>query len=169
MAVSGMAAAAAAAVAVSALPTQAATKAPKKIIKDLGMPWEKAFGYAQGVQVGETIYISGQLSHDDKGKMVAPAPLDANGKITDFSNMGPQMEQAYANVAKMLSLYGLTMDNVVQEVVYVLDMDAAFKVGAPIRKKSFNSEKPEIASTILVTPRLAFPDQLIEISVIAVA
>ena len=135
---------------------------PKKTIKNLGVPWERSFGYVQGVQVGNTIYISGQLSHDDHGTLVAPAPIDANGEVTDFANMGPQMIQAYANCAKMLALYGLTMDHVVQEVVYVLDMDAAFEVGAAIRKKVFGLEQPELASTILETNRLGFREQLIE-------
>jgi enamine deaminase RidA (YjgF/YER057c/UK114 family) len=141
----------------------------KKVIKNLGVPWEKGFGYVQGVQVADTVFISGQLSHDDNGNLVAPAPVDADGRVTDFSNMGAQMQQTYANCAKMLSLFGLTMDNVVQEVVYVLNMQAAFDVGTPIRKKAFNSEQPEITSTILETPRLAFPEQLIEISMIAMA
>ncbi len=38
----------------------------------LSMPWEKEFGYAQGVKVGDTIYILGQFSHDHKGNLVHP-------------------------------------------------------------------------------------------------
>lgn len=34
------------------------------------MPWEKEYGYAQAVQVGDTIYVSVQVSHDDKGNIV---------------------------------------------------------------------------------------------------
>jgi enamine deaminase RidA (YjgF/YER057c/UK114 family) len=30
-----------------------------------GMPQEKEYGYAQVVKVGDTIYASGQVSHDD--------------------------------------------------------------------------------------------------------
>ena len=41
-----------------------------------GVPWEDAYGYAQAIKVGDTIYVSGQLSHDDKGIMIAPAALD---------------------------------------------------------------------------------------------
>ena len=141
----------------------------QKNIKNLSVPWERGFGYVQGIQVGSSIYISGQLSHDDDGNMVAPAAVDAMGKVTDFSNMGRQMEQTYANCAKMLAFYGLTMDNVVQEVVYVLDMDSAFEAGPPIRKRAFNSEQPVVTSTLVATPRLAFREQLIEISMIAVA
>jgi enamine deaminase RidA (YjgF/YER057c/UK114 family) len=137
-----------------------------KEVVDLGMPWEEQHGYAQAVKVGDTVWISGQLSHDDAGNMVAPALLDQAGKITDHGNMRPQMAQSYANIAKVLAGYGLTMDNIVEEVVYVTDMDAAFAVAGEVRREAYGG-KPVVASTILVTPRLAFPDQLIEIKVIA--
>jgi enamine deaminase RidA (YjgF/YER057c/UK114 family) len=137
-----------------------------KEVANLGMPWEEQYGYAQAVKVGDTIYVSGQLSHDDQGKMVAPAPLDDQGKITDHGNMGPQMAQAYVNLKKVLADYGASLDNVVEEVLYVTDMDAAFAVAGEVRKQAYGG-RPVVASTILVTPRLAFPDQLIEIKVIA--
>ncbi len=58
------------------------------------------------------------------------------------------------------------MGNVVEEVVYVTDMDAAFAVAGPVRHEAYGGT-PTVASTILVTPRLAFPPQLIEIKFIA--
>lgn len=133
----------------------------------LGMAWEEEYGYAQAVKVGDTIYVSGQLSHDEKGNFVAPAPLDDQGRIRDHSNMGSQMLQAYANAKEVLRRYGATLDNVVEEVLYVTDMDAAFAVAGPVRKEAYGSEKPEVASTILVTPRLALPPQLVEIKLVA--
>ena len=36
----------------------------------LGMPWEKEYGYVQAVKVGDTMYVSGQVAHDDNGKIV---------------------------------------------------------------------------------------------------
>ena len=42
----------------------------------LGMPWEQSYGYAQAVRVGDTIWVSGQLSHDNEGNIVGPAPVD---------------------------------------------------------------------------------------------
>lgn len=134
-----------------------------KEAKGLGMPWEAEYGYAQAVKLGDTIYVSGQLSHDDEGNMVAPAPLDGSGRILDHSNMAEQMRQTYENAKKVLSQYGATLDNVVEEVLYVTDMDAAFAVAGSVRKEAYGSEKPQVASTILVTPRLALPPQLIEI------
>jgi enamine deaminase RidA (YjgF/YER057c/UK114 family) len=157
-------------VAVSALATSAAAQGGKieKEVASLGMPWEEQYGYVQAVKVGDTIYVSGQLSHDDQGNMVAPAPLDPAGKITDHGNMGAQMAQSYANIEKVLADFGATMDDIVEEVVFVTDMDAAFAVAGKVRREAFGG-RPVVASTILVTPRLAFPDQLIEIKVIAKA
>jgi enamine deaminase RidA (YjgF/YER057c/UK114 family) len=130
------------------------------------MPWEDQYGYAQAVKVGDTIYVSGQLSHDDEGNMIAPAPLDPAGSIADHGNMGPQMAQSYANITKVLAGFGATMDDIVEEVVYVTDMDAAFAVAGEVRAAAYGG-RPVVASTILVTPRLALPEQLIEIKVIA--
>jgi enamine deaminase RidA (YjgF/YER057c/UK114 family) len=151
--------------ALGASPAAAQGKVAKEVA-NLGMPWEEQYGYAQAVKVGDTIYVSGQLSHDDQGSMVAPAPLDPAGRIVDHGNMGAQMAQSYANIQKVLANFGATMDDVVEEVVYVTDMDAAFAVAGAVRKEAYGAA-PVVASTILVTPRLAFPDQLIEIKVIA--
>jgi enamine deaminase RidA (YjgF/YER057c/UK114 family) len=49
-----------------------------KEVANLGMPWEEQYGYAQAVKVGNTLDISGQLSHD-QGKMVAPAAAVLTG------------------------------------------------------------------------------------------
>jgi enamine deaminase RidA (YjgF/YER057c/UK114 family) len=161
-------AAAGAGIAVAALgaPPAAAQNKVNKEVANLGMPWEDQYGYVQAVKIGDTIYVSGQLSHDDAGNMVAPAPLDQAGRIADHGNMGPQMAQSYANIEQVLASFGATMDAVVEEVVYVTDMDAAFAVAGEVRAAAYGG-RPVVASTILVTPRLAFADQLIEIKVIA--
>ena len=139
----------------------------RKDVKGFGMPWEDQFGYAQALKVDDTIYLSGQLSHDEQGNIVGAAPLDESGKIRDHSNMETQMRQTYANAKKILSEFGASLDNVVEEVLYVTDMDEAMGIAGPVRKEAYGSEKPEVASTILVTSRLAFPTQLIEIKFIA--
>jgi enamine deaminase RidA (YjgF/YER057c/UK114 family) len=138
-----------------------------KDVKGFGMPWEDTYGYAQAVKVDDTIYVSGQLSHDEQGNMVGAAPLDDSGRIRDHSNMETQMRQTYVNAKKILSQFGATLDNVVEEVLYVTDMDTAFAAAGPIRKEVYGSKKPAVASTILETPRLALPTQLIEIKFIA--
>src|SRR5262245_15846748 len=134
-----------------------------KDARGLGMPWEDLYGYAQAIRVGDTIYVSGQLSHDDEGNIVGPAPLNEKGEILDHSNMETQMRQTYANAGKILGRYGATLQNVVEEVLYVTDMGAAFSAAGPVRKKAYGSERPAVASTIVTTSRLALPTQLIEI------
>ena len=121
-----------------------------KEAKTLGMTWEKEYGYSQAVKVGDTIYLSGQVSHDDKGNIVGEGDMEA------------QMRQAYANVEKVLLQYGATIDNIVDEVLFVTDMDAAFPARVNCRQKVF-SGSPVVASTIVQIQRLAFPQLMVEI------
>ena len=125
-----------------------------KETKSLGMPWEKEYGYAQAVKVGDTIYLSGQVSHDDRGNIVG------------LRDMEVQMRQAYTNIQKVLAQYGATMDNVVDEVLFVTDMDTAFAAAVKCRREVF-SGTPVVASTIVQIQRLAFPELLIEIRCVA--
>ena len=71
-----------------------------------GVPWEDAYGYAQAIKVGDTIHVSGQLSHDEKGNLIAPASLDESGKPAEFSMMEQQMRATYANAVKLLARFG---------------------------------------------------------------
>lgn len=125
-----------------------------KETKSLGMPWEEKYGYSQSVKVGDTIYFSGQVSHDD------------NGKIVGHGDMESQMLQAYENIKKLLLQYGSTLDNLVDEILFVTDMESAFTAAVNVRKKVF-SGKPVIASTIVQIERLAFPELMIEIRCVA--
>lgn len=133
-----------------------------------GVPWEEAYGYAQAVQVGNDIYVSGQLSHDSNGQLVAPAKLDASGKPADFSTMEAQMRTTYENLATLLAQFGATLDNVVEETLYVLDVDAAFAAAGKVRKAAYGTERPQCASNLIGVSRLAMPPQLIEIACKAV-
>ncbi len=130
---------------------------------NFGVPWETSFGYVQAVKRDRWIYVSGQLSHDDSGRLVAPAPVDAAGHVTDFSNMEAQIRQAYANMAKVLAHFAARPSDIVEEVLYVLDVDAAFAVAGPVRKQFYGEALPAVACTMLGTTRLAFPAQLVEI------
>ena len=126
-----------------------------KETKSLGMPWEKEYGYAQAVKVGDTIWLSGQVSHDDRGNIVGLRDMEA------------QMRQAYTNIQKLLAQYGATIDNVVDEVLFVTDMDAAFAAAVKCRPEIFSGTTPIVASTIVQIQRLAFPELLIEIRCVA--
>ena len=101
-----------------------------------GVPAEDDYGYAQAIKIGNTIHVSGQLSQDDKGTMIAPAALDESGKPADFSMMAEQMRVTYANAAKILAHFGATLDHVVEETLYVIDVDEAFAVAGKVRKEA---------------------------------
>ena len=120
----------------------------------LGMPWEKEYGYAQAVKVGDTIYVSGQVSHDDRGDIVGLGDMEA------------QMRQAYSNIRKVLAQYGATMDNIVDEILFVTDMNTAFAAAVKCREDIFFGT-PIVASTIVQIQRLAFPELMIEIKCVA--
>ena len=55
-----------------------------------------------------------------------------------------QMAQSYANARKVLAKYGATLDNVVEEVLYVTDMDAAFAVASAVRTEAYGG-RPVVA------------------------
>jgi enamine deaminase RidA (YjgF/YER057c/UK114 family) len=125
-----------------------------KETKNFGMPWEKEYGYSQAVKVGDSIYVSGQVSHDDKGKVVGHGDMEA------------QMRTAYSNIKNILSQFGATLENLVEETLYVTDMDSAFSAAVKCRKEIFNGNF-NIASTIVQIQRLAFPQLMIEIKCMA--
>jgi enamine deaminase RidA (YjgF/YER057c/UK114 family) len=80
--------------------------------------------------------------------------------------MEAQMRQAYVNIQKMLEQYGATMDNVIDEVLFVTDMNLAFAAAVKCRQEVFYGQ-PVVASTIVQIQRLAFPDLMIEIKCVA--
>ena len=123
----------------------------KKETASLGMPWEgDMFGMAQAVRVGDTIHLSGMVSHDDEGN------------ILHAGDIGAQMRQAYANVRQVLAKFGASMDNIVDETMYVTDTAAALEVAGPIRREAFGG-LPTACNTLIGIGHLAFPGLMIEV------
>ncbi len=131
-------------------------------VETFSVPWEESYGYVQAVKHGDTIYLSGQVAHDGP-ELVAPAPVNDDGQVTDFSAMGDQLRQCYANAAELLSRFGSSLDDVVEEVIYTLDADALYAVAGPVRKEAYGRPDPRVASTMIGIRRLAFPQLLVEI------
>lgn len=126
----------------------------KKEIFNMGVPWESGYGYSQAVKVGDTIYVSGQVDHDDKGKILYPGDMEA------------QMRQAYVNVKRCLAHFGATMDNVVDEILFVVEMESAMKARGRLKTEVFGQSILP-AATIVQIQRLALTDFMVEIRVIA--
>ncbi len=126
-----------------------------KEAKSLNMRWEKEYGYSQAVKVGDTIYLAGQVSHDDEGNILGEGDMEV------------QMRAAYANLVTVLAQYGATIDNVVDEILFVTDIDAAFAARVKMKQEVF-SGSPVLGSTIVQIQRLAAPQFMVEIKCIAV-
>ena len=129
---------------------------PTKDARNLGVPWEKDFGASAAIKTGDTIYVAAQMSYDETGKIVGVGDLEA------------QMRQAYANVKKVLGYYGIGMDRVVEEVIFVTDMKTALAAAARVRADAY-AGSPMVASTILQVAQLPVPNTLGEIKVTAKA
>ncbi|MFJ8713486.1 RidA family protein [Streptomyces violaceus] len=111
---------------------------------------EREFGFAQAIKVGDTIYVSGQLSHDDEGNFLHPNDFDA------------QLQQSYRNFEKVLAHYGATRSQVVSETQFIVDLPKHNTAMAAANLAYFGDHRPT-SSTIGVAS-LFFPGQLIEIS-----
>src|SRR5215471_18609403 len=114
-------------------------------------------GYTHIVEVtgpNRTIYISGQIAFDKDGKIVG-APGD----------MKAQAEQVFKNLEAALSAAGAKFADVVKMNTYVTDMEQAPAV-REVRARYFGSTTP--ASTLVQVVKLARPELMIEVEVIAV-
>ncbi|MFF3373536.1 RidA family protein [Streptomyces sp. NPDC002680] len=111
---------------------------------------EDDFGFAQAIRSGDTIYVSGQLSHDEKGEFLHPDDFDA------------QLKQVYANFEKVLAHYGATRNQVISETQFVVNLPEHNMAMAAANLAYFGAHRPT-SSTVGVAS-LFFPGQLIEIS-----
>lgn len=128
------------------------SKQTRKETTAMGIPWEAEYGYAQAVKVDDLIFLSGQVGHDDQGVIEG--------------GMEEQMRRTYANVEKVLAKFGATLDNLVDETLYVTDIDAGWAARVKIKDEVFGGEVP-VASTIVQVARLAFPELMLEMRTVA--
>lgn len=96
---------------------------------------------------GSLIFLSGQLSRDENGKLVGPG------------DMAEQTRQAIRNMDTVLRAAGGSLSDIVSIVVYTTDM-RAFKEIVAARMEFFKDKLP--TSTIVEVNHLADPGLLIE-------
>ncbi len=109
---------------------------------------EKEYGYSHAVKIGDDLKISGAVSMNDTGVIVAPG------------NMEQQMKNCYSDLEKILQHYGYTYDDVVAENIYTTNMDDFIKVSG-FRNSVYKKQFP--TGTWLEVKGLAIKGQLIEI------
>jgi reactive intermediate/imine deaminase len=120
---------------------------------DPGWKWDDRFNYSQGIQIGNSVYVSGQVA------------LDAEGNVVGKGDMKAQTRQALENVKTVLEASGASMEDVVKVTVYVTDISLLAETH-DVRSQFFPDPPP--ASTGVEISALAFPDLLVEIEAVAV-
>ena len=111
-----------------------------------------AGGYSQGVQIGDLIFVAGQVG------------VDAHGKPTGDGGMAAQTRQTIANLVAVLAEAGATLADVVSTTVYVKDF-SEYKLFDQVWQECFGGHKPARAT---VRAELVDPRLLVEIQAIAV-
>jgi reactive intermediate/imine deaminase len=118
-----------------------------------GLSTPTGYSHIVSARGGRTVYIAGQVA------------LDAQGRVVGAGDLAAQTRQVFANLDIALKAAGATFANVVKTNYYLRDASQVAVI-REIRSKYFTKELP--ASTLVEVPRLANPDFLIEIEVIAV-
>lgn len=113
----------------------------KKIISSDQAP--KAIGpYSQAVDVGDLVFLSGQI------------PLDpASGQVVGAGDIQAQTERVLQNVQGVLQTAGLTMAHVVRTTVYMVDL-AEFARMNEVYAKYFPTDPPARSTVqVVALPR----------------
>ena len=125
---------------------------PHRMI-DLGWKWDDNLHISQAIEIGDTVYLSGQVA------------MDPDGNVVGVGDMRAQTRQVLENVKNLLEAAGASMGDVVKITQYLTDISRVAEV-REVRTQYFPDPPP--ASTGVEVSALAFPELLIEIDVIAV-
>ena len=109
---------------------------------------EKDYGYTHAVKIGNDLKISGAVSMNDSGIIVASGSMEQ------------QMKNCYSDLEKILQHYGYTFDDVFAENVYTTNMAEFIRVSG-FRNSIYKKQFP--TGTWLEVKGLALQGQLIEI------
>lgn len=113
------------------------------------------YSHVARVEVGDAIflYLSGQVAQDHDGNVVGVGDMHA------------QAVCVYDTIKAILEAHGATLANIIKIVNYVTDVSQLASIRT-LRATYFNAPYP--VSTLIEVSRLAHPDWLIEIEVVAV-
>ena len=105
---------------------------------------------------GKTVYVSGQVSVDERGQVVGKGDLRA------------QTRQTFENIRKALEAAGASFRDVIKSNLYVVGLKPEdVPIIREVRGQYFSAERPP-ASTLVGVSALVNPDWLIEIELVAV-
>ena len=112
--------------------------------------------FCQGVQVGNTLHLAGQVG------------TGASGTAPD--SLVEQMKNAYQHVESVLKEFDCTMDNVVEETWFVTDMHECMTQAQDLfaARQAIYRKPPDVAQTLVQVVALVDPSFKIEIKCVAI-
>jgi enamine deaminase RidA (YjgF/YER057c/UK114 family) len=118
----------------------------------LSEPAERGFAYAQATSADGLLHVAGTLALDD-----AFAPVGEG-------DMAAQLDVAYERIGRTLRAHGASFSDVLKETVFVTSMDDMLAANG-VRARVYGSHTP--ACTVVEVRRLAFPQCMVEIELVA--
>ena len=104
-----------------------------------------------GIQVGDTLYVSGQVAVDDAGNVVGEHDCEV------------QSRQVMANIRKVVKAVGGSMDNVIKITCFLTDVDN-YPAYSKVRAETSPSNPP--ASSTVIVAGLVRPELLVEVEAV---
>ena len=104
-----------------------------------------------GIQVGDTLYVSGQIAVDNAGNIVGEGDCEV------------QSRQVMANIRAVIKAVGGSMDNVVKITCFLTDV-ANYPAYSKVRAETFPSNPP--ASSTVIVAGLVRPELLVEVEAV---
>ena len=104
-----------------------------------------------GIQVGDTLYVSGQIAVDTSGNVVGEGDCEA------------QTRQVMSNIQAVVKAVGGSMGNVVKITCFLTDV-ANYPAYSKVRSETFPSNPP--ASSTVIVAGLVRPELLVEVEAI---
>ncbi len=114
---------------------------------------ERRLGFSRAVRVGDLLFISGTVS------------IDRSGAVIARGDMRGQLETIYANLASTLEHFNVGLESIVKETIFTTDMNSF--LGASAARAAVYRETTPPATTGVEVSALALPDLLVEIEAVA--
>lgn len=125
----------------------------RRVLRPTGFPpRDREMGYSYGLQVGDTIWVGGQIAVNERNECVGPGDAAA------------QTEQCFRNIAAVLAEADATLADIVSLTIFIRDASMAKPVQS-VRQRMLGPDYPTAA---MIVADFAIPDYLVEIQSVAV-
>ena len=107
--------------------------------------------FSPGVQVGDLLYVSGQVAQDGEGNTVG------------IGDAGAQTRQIMSRIQTIVEAAGATMQDVVKITTFLVNIDD-YPAFSQVRSETFPTDPP--ASSTVVVAGLVRPEFLVEVEAV---